>query len=229
MLRNDINLSDAKYFNADTGSLRLNFIYITDDEVISIIIPFLAKHTEITELELMGNIIGDMGVKALAANTTLRSLNLMASNTLNNGLGDEAAKALAANTTLTTLNLYQNAITTVGAKALAANTTLRHLNLLSNPFIGIEGIQALASNSTIETLELIGTHDEDRRKLQDRVRNEPNPTERANLGRKVGVTTEVPSLKHQTAFFITENEKLKAEADKKLPPDLKDILIKPKR
>jgi hypothetical protein len=62
-----------------------------------------------------------------------------------------------------------------GAKAFASNATLLRHDVSYNPPIGDEGAKALA---------------------------ETNPVKRATYGRKVGLQTEVPSLRRQSLFFL---------------------------
>ena len=94
------------------------------------------------------NKIGSEGAKALASNTSLTCLNLVANNIKNEG-----AKALANNTSLTSLYLGENEVGDEGAKALASNISLTLLSLYRNK-IGDEGAKALANNASLTNLGL---------------------------------------------------------------------------
>jgi hypothetical protein len=90
--------------------------------------------------------IHDDGVRALARNKTLTTLQLFS-----NKVSDVGAQALAINKTLTSLDLSDNKVKNAGAQALAFNRTLKKLKLFHNE-IGEEGALAFERNVTLEYL-----------------------------------------------------------------------------
>jgi hypothetical protein len=103
-------------------------------------------------LNVNGNDIGDAGARALAAVTTITTLNASL-----NDIHAEGVNALAASTTITSLDLSFNAIGDAGAHTLATSTSIMRLDLSAND-IGNEGAQALAANNTIRHLRV--THND---------------------------------------------------------------------
>jgi Leucine-rich repeat (LRR) protein len=137
-----IKANDPTLTTLDLSNKKLN------DSDIQQLANALATNTNLTNLDVGWNQIGDEGAKALAANATLTNLDVGG-----NQIGVEGAKALAANATLTNLNVYYNQIGAKGAKALAANTTLTNLDVWGNQ-IGDEGTKALAANATLTYLNV---------------------------------------------------------------------------
>ncbi len=144
----ELDIQFNKFRNGNT--LRLSGQQIKDDKVPSIC-KYLARHPDITALDLSNNkILG--GAILLAANQTLTSLDLS-----QNLIYGEAATALADNRILTSLNLARNYIGDQGATDLAGNQTLISLNLDYNMIVD-KGVAALANNKTLSNLSLKGNH-----------------------------------------------------------------------
>lgn len=95
--------------------------------------------------------MNDEKIKLLAANTSLRKLNLHDTSICN-----KEVKSLVINTSVRILDLSQNGITNESEAVLAAggnNKSLRSLNLSEN-FIKDEGVKILASNTFLKFVEL---------------------------------------------------------------------------
>jgi len=109
----------------------------------------LATLTQLTNLDLWGNEIGDAGAAHLAGLTHLTNLNLGGNN-----IGDAGAPHLAGLTHLTNLNLMSNEIGDAGAAHLAGLTLLTNLNLWGNN-IGDAGAAHLAGLTLLTNLDLM--------------------------------------------------------------------------
>lgn len=121
----------------DSTSTVLKLTHVTDDDVINHIVPFLELHPNLTHVSLKYGTITVEGAKALAAVRHITNLNL-----IGNDLGNKGAIALAASSHIKNLNLRLNGIGDKGAKVLAANTHITTLNLGHNK-LSFEGEQAL--------------------------------------------------------------------------------------
>ncbi len=108
---------------------------------------YKALVSDITLLDMPGDGDSTKRLKALARDSTLRSLDLS-----RNIIGDAGAQILALNTTATLLDLWSNNISENGARALALDTMLTELRLGSN-MIG-DGAKAFARNTTLTKLYL---------------------------------------------------------------------------
>ena len=124
----------------------------------AIIIAKKKTLTNLTDLIMSENIIGDRGAVAMGRNVywnELKDLTLR-----QNFIGDEGAISIGSNTTWTklqTLSLAENAIGDKGAVIIGNNTTwneLRELYLNSNR-IGDEGAIAIGSNNTWSNLSTL--------------------------------------------------------------------------
>lgn len=159
--------------NANSKSTTLD---LSNKEISAQDIAELLRHleskTNIRSLTLDLNQIGDEGAKALAGNTRLVALSVVACgigakgaeelarttslrylNIGYNGLNNEVVMAFSSNTSLTSLKVTHCGLKSVGAKELAKNTNLRSLAIGVNE-IGDEGAQAFADNTTLTTLNL---------------------------------------------------------------------------
>lgn len=126
----------------------ISILFLSDSKILLQGVKELAANTTLTTLDLDGNNFGDEEVKVLAVNTTLTDLDLK-----NNNINDEGIKFIAANTTLTSLDVSLNNVGDEGVKALAINTTLTVLGLSWNN-ISSEGAKWLAANSSITSLNI---------------------------------------------------------------------------
>ncbi|HWO26635.1 MAG TPA: COR domain-containing protein [Kofleriaceae bacterium] len=134
----------------------------------------LASLTDLTCLDVSGNLLGDEGAHVLASLTGLTSLSVSANRIGHEGarslatltnltfldasanlLGVEGTRALTALTGLTSLELWGNQIEDGGARALAALTSLTALDASANS-IGEDGARALAALTSLTTLDLLG-------------------------------------------------------------------------
>jgi internalin A len=111
-------------------------------------LPKVAGLSQLTSLDLGGNLIGDDGARALAALTQLNSLGLW-----RNEISNDGARALAALTQLASLGLSNNRIADDGARALVGLSQLTSLDLGSNQ-IGDDGARALADLTQLTSLGL---------------------------------------------------------------------------
>lgn len=188
----------------------------------------MALNTTLKSLNLSMNSICDDGASALALNTSLESLGLSG-----NHIGNEGANNLAKNKTLNSLDVSSNDIGDEGAMALAVNDTLKTLNVCGNVSIRNTGVNALAANITLKFLYVIGKLDlklsnhliVERRK---KILNEENPYLRAQNAINAGVKPEnvpVPFLKTLCLFKIKNSPEINTE---KLPVELKEALQNPK-
>jgi internalin A len=110
--------------------------------------PGIASLTQLGQLNLSDNMLGDDACKTLAHLTNLTWLFLT-----KNQVGPEGAKELASLSVLGTLDLGGNKIGDNGARELAKLPAIKKLRLESNQ-IGAEGAKALASLTHLKSLGL---------------------------------------------------------------------------
>ena len=111
----------------------------------------ISKLSELTQLNLWNNSIGDKGAEALSKLTALTKLNLG-----KNRVGDNGAKALSKLTALTQLNLNSNRLGQKGGEALSKLTALTKLGLSDNGVFGVgdKGAEALSKLTALTRLDL---------------------------------------------------------------------------
>ncbi|MCL5028675.1 MAG: hypothetical protein M1480_06600 [Bacteroidetes bacterium] len=134
-----------------------NQIYAESDKEITEL-KALAENTTLRSLNLAENKIGTTALKQLSKNTALRSLNLS-----NNQISNEGVIALANNIILRSLYLSNNQLEDKDVITLAANKTLRRLSLDSNQ-INLENpgaLSALLNSTSLRVLDLFDVHMKD--------------------------------------------------------------------
>lgn len=133
--------------NTALSSLNLSWNLIGDVGVTA-----LAKNTTITLLDVSQNIFSSAGAAAFAKNTSISSFNMGGNN-----IGLEGANAFARNTKITSLNLENCGIGDEEAAVIAKNTVIKKLNMRNNNIFDA-GAKALAQNNTITWLNLDQNH-----------------------------------------------------------------------
>lgn len=126
-------IAEQLQYACQSKVLFLENLQITDSELIEHIVPFLKEHTDVHNVNLIGNQLSDVGIKALTAINTIDSLNLG-----KNNIGPIGVACLVSSPSIRTLNLYGNPIGSDGIKAIALalsaegpNRTLSTLTFLN--------------------------------------------------------------------------------------------------
>lgn len=132
----------------ETKVLNLTSKELTNADVADYIIHFLDLNPQIVSLRVCYNRIDYFGAKLLAANQTLKDLNISG-----NPIYDTGIAHFSENKTLETLVAGNCRITSSGIMFLARNKTIKHLGLGTNS-ISSKGAAYLAQNIHLKTLDL---------------------------------------------------------------------------
>ena len=133
-------------------------------DIHAIILGRFAKSSDLEELLLYDNEIGDKGAVAIGSNTSWSKLRISALGS--NRISDEGALAVGSNTTwvnIEELSLYNNQIGDQGAVAIGNNATWRRIRrlFLQKNRISDEGAIAIGENKTWVRLEELYLHEND--------------------------------------------------------------------
>ncbi|HDV5785707.1 TPA: hypothetical protein RJD83_002685 [Legionella pneumophila] len=137
-----VMMPSLEYLRISTDEHHAN--YLSDEAVITI----ARQNSNLHQVTLGGNPIGEKGAEALSQNQSFSDLTLR-----NNGLTDEAACILAKNTTLRQLELSNQQIGNIGATALAQNDQIKVIDLNHNQ-ISDEGALTFLNNTSLKFLDL---------------------------------------------------------------------------
>lgn len=140
----------------DTSILDLRALKLSADNVGNIIMPFLTRNPQITELRIYGNNIGDEGVTLLATNQTLKKLDA----SLNN-ITDIGVVTLCQNKNIACLYIESNRLTEKGIEVLANNSALAELRISLSQFhknIDIKALNFFLKNDTLKVFRCSEVH-----------------------------------------------------------------------
>nr|ALC76516.1 RipG7 [Ralstonia solanacearum] len=152
-LRGDITLDELKALVSKLPHLRhLDLGECTDEVKSPAAIAYLASLRQLESLNVKGAQIGDHGAQLLAANPSLKKLNVA-----DGGIGVVGCAALAAHPSLESLDMAGNQIGAQGAESLATSQSIKTLRLcccgVTDP-----GIAALAQNNRLTSLDVSGNY-----------------------------------------------------------------------
>lgn len=138
------------YDKDNAGMLNLERAEITDEFVITVLVPYLKNNKDISKVLLTNNMITNKGAIILSSVATLRELYLGG-----NQIGSTGAAALARHKSLLLLILDDNAICDKGFAAFKDSRVLKTLHA-NRCAISDEGVLEFATNRSVTYLSLTG-------------------------------------------------------------------------